>query len=69
MNFGYLAHTEAQAVWWDEVNVAADATKRQLLVFVHGFGVGVVAGNQFEAGNRFDEPQVVGMPVKKRSAR
>ena len=28
MNFGYLAPTVALAVWYDEVDIAADATKR-----------------------------------------
>jgi hypothetical protein len=51
------------------VDVAADATKRILYVFERGFGVGVVAGNQYEVGDRFDELKVVGMPFKKRGKR
>jgi hypothetical protein len=31
--------------------------------------VGVVAGNQYEVGDRFDELKVVGMPFKKRGKR
>jgi hypothetical protein len=48
------------------VDIAADATKRILKVFEHGFGMGVVAGNQYEVGDRFDELKVVGMPFMKR---
>jgi hypothetical protein len=66
MNFGYPAHTAALAVWQEEVDVAADATKRILQVFEGGFGVGVVAGIEYEVGDRFDERKEVGMPFKKR---
>jgi hypothetical protein len=30
MKFGYLAHTVALAVWYKEVDIAADATKHIL---------------------------------------
>jgi len=63
---GYLPHTVALAVWWKEVDVAADATKCILSEFERGFSVGVVDGNQHEVGNRFDELTAVGMLFKNR---
>jgi len=48
------------------VDVAADATERILSVFECSFCLGVVAGNEYEVGDRFAELKVVGRPFKKR---
>jgi len=65
MNFEYLLHTVALVVQYEEVYVAADATKCILEVFECGFSVDVVAGKQYEVGDRFDELIVVRMVLKR----
>jgi len=64
MNFGYLASSGALVLGLEEVDVAADGTKHILWVFECVFDVGVVAGNQYEVGDRFDELKVVEMLCK-----
>jgi len=51
------------------VDDVADPTKCILYVFEHGFIVGVVARNQYEACDRFEEEKVVKVLFKARGKR
>jgi len=66
MDLVYLAHTVALAVWWVKADVAIDATKYILYVFEHACVVEVVAGNQYEVGDQFDECKLGRMRFLKR---